>query len=77
METSNLTAKIKSMQKQNQANQLKDQLRKMKRAITRKYNIEIDLRNQLRKFKQVFLQKIKNLSSSSAKTKEIAMRLKL
>ena len=70
MEISNLTAKLKSMQK---VIQLKDQLRKMKQAITRKHNIEIGLRNQLRKFKQerqVFLQKIKKLSSSAAKTKE-------
>ena len=80
MEISNLTAKLKSMQKQNQVIQLKDQLRKMKQAITHKHNIEIGLRNQLRKFKQerqVFLQKIKKLSSSAAKMKETAMFLKL
>ena len=41
MEISNLTAKLKSMQKQNQVIQLKDQLRKMKQAITHKHNIEI------------------------------------
>ena len=44
MEVRNLTAKIKSMQKQNQVDQLIDQLRKMKQAVTRKHNIEIGLK---------------------------------
>ena len=59
---------------------MKDQLRRMKQAITRKHNIQIVLRNQLRKLKgdrQVFITKIQRLSSSVAKMRATEMFLEL